>query len=322
MHGVRHWKLHTSLFPLFGLAALIPACAARSASDLTVAEILQKSLLVNAYDWNLQPAYSYREHETKSKLDSTGSPRLEQAKTYEVIMIEGSPYDRLIEIANEPLSLPQQQQEQAKLNREMQRRQNESAAERRARVSKYQSERSQEYLLLQEMGKAFNFKLTGEQQMNGFDSYVVDAEPRPDYRPPLEKAKVLAGMKGRLWIDKIGFHWVKVQAQVISPVEFGLFIAKVKPGTRFELNQAPVGGVWLPQSFTETVNASVLGLYGMRSREEERYSDYRQTAQVPPRGTGVERSVSACGPNCGLRRDGSPSLRNQPSSAASESHWR
>ena len=37
-------------------------------------------------------------------------------------------------------------------------------------------------------------------------------------------------MKGRLWVDKAGYHWIKVKAEVIKPVSYALFIAKV--GTR------------------------------------------------------------------------------------------
>jgi len=125
------------------------------------------------------------------------------------------------------------------------------------------------------MVSAFEFRYAGEQQVQGADCYVLDAVPNPDYRPPVERARVLTGMKGRLWIDKAHFHWAKVEAEVTKPVEFALFIAKVKPGTRFELDQAPVGDVWLPKSFTESVNATVLGFYGMHSAEEEHYSDYQ-----------------------------------------------
>jgi hypothetical protein len=189
-------------------------------------------------------------------------------------MIEGSPYNRVIAINNEPLRGVQAAQENAKLQREILRRQSESASERRARLTKYQNNRAEEHLLMQQMVEAFNFKLVGEQTLEGAECYVLDAYPRSDYQPPVERARVLTGMRGRLWIDKAEYHWVKVQADVISPVEFGLFLAQVKPGTKFELEQAPVGGVWLPKCFTESVNASVLGIYGYRSREEEHYSDY------------------------------------------------
>jgi hypothetical protein len=129
------------------------------------------------------------------------------------------------------------------------------------------------------MVDAFTFKLNREEQVGGVDCYLLDAIPNPDYRPPVEKARVLLGMKGHLWVDKAEHHWVKVEAEVTKPVQFGFFIAQVKPGTRFELEQAPVGGVWLPKRFVENVNASIFGIYGMRSRQEEIYSDYRLLAQ-------------------------------------------
>jgi hypothetical protein len=181
-------------------------------------------------------------------------------------------------MGNEPLTAEQAQQEQDKLSREIQKRRNESPDQRRARISKYQNDRSEEHLLMQQMVDAFNFKLNREEQVNGVDCYLLDATPDPDYRPPVEKARVLLGMKGHLWIDKAEYHWVKVQAEVIKPVQFGFFIAQVKPGTKFELEQSPVGGVWLPKRFAESVNASIFGLYGMRSRSEEIYSNYELLA--------------------------------------------
>ena len=190
-------------------------------------------------------------------------------------MVEGSPYNRLVALNNEPLGAAQAQAEQLKFERETSRRRRESPDDRRARVAKYESERREEHLLMEQMREAFTFSLAGREQVAGVDCYVLDAIPNPSYRPAVEKARVLTGMKGRLWIDTARYHWVRVQAEVISPVEFALFIAKVKPGTRFELEQAPVGDVWLPKCFTETVNATVLGFYGVRTKEEQHYSNYR-----------------------------------------------
>ena len=240
------------------------------------ADIIRRSIAVNTADWQAQPQYAHCELDIKKKRDSNGRVRIEQSKTYEVMMIEGSPYYRLIAVNNEPLTRSQEQQERAKLNKETERRQNESARDRRARIAKYQNERAEEHLLMQQMVAAFEFRYAGEQPVKGTDCYVLDATPNPDYRAPVERARVLTGMKGRLWIDKAHYHWAKVEAEVTKPVEFGLFIAKVKPGTRFELDQGPVGDVWLPTFFMQSVNATVLGMYGMHSIEEEHYSAYRE----------------------------------------------
>ncbi|HEX4748227.1 MAG TPA: hypothetical protein VH302_01680 [Bryobacteraceae bacterium] len=238
---------------------------------------MRRSVAVNTADWKAQPSYVHQEVNLRSKVDSSGAAHPQQSKAFETMMIDGSPYQRLIAVNNEPLRGAQAEQEQAKMKREIARRASESASDHRARVAKYQNSRAEEHLLMQQMVEAFDFKLVGEETLEGAECYVMDACPRPGYQPPVERARVLTGMRGRLWIDKAEYHWVKVQAEVTSPVAFGLFVAQVKPGTKFELDQAPVGNVWLPKCFTESVNASVLGLVGYRTKEEEHYSDYRLT---------------------------------------------
>lgn len=260
-----------------GLALATVALNAQSAAAQDAAEIVKRSVVTNALDWKAQPEYSHRECSVRSKIDAAGQVAAGQSKVYQVLMIDGSPCQRLVEINGQPLSRDQEQQEQAKFSRETQRRHDECARDRQARITKYQSSRAEQHLLMRQMVAAFNFRLVGEQTIDGVDCYILDATPNPAYQPPVEKARVLLGMKGRLWIDKQHYHWAKVQAEVISPVEFGLFVAKVKPGTRFELQQGPVGDVWLPKHFSESVNASVFGLYGLHSKEEEMYSDYQPT---------------------------------------------
>ena len=265
-----------SVTSLIAVLAFAPqAFCFQSSSPLQVSEIIERSVAANTADWNAQPQYSHRERQIKSKVDCAGHVQAGQSKTYEISMLEGSPYSRLVEIDGHPLSPAEQEQEQSKLNDEIARRRSESASARQSRIAKYRADRAEEHMLMQQMVNAFSFTLAGEQRVDGVDCYILDARPNAAYNPPVEKARVLLGMKGRLWIDKEHYHWVKVQAEVINPVQFGLFVAKVKPGTRFELEQAPEGGVWLPRHFSESVNATVFGLYSMRSNEEELYSDYQ-----------------------------------------------
>ena len=271
------WK--RSRVPL-GIAVLVTVIApvmwgsSSSTEHLDAGAIIRKSVTANLADWQAQPKYSYREWYVRTKLKADEKPKVEENKTFEAMMIEGTPYERLVKLNNEPLSVQEEQQEQRKLNKEVQARQKESSKERHSRISKYQEERSEEHLLMQQMVDAFLFKLLGEEEVDGVSCYVLDASPKPNYHAPVEKARVLTGMQGKLWIAKNGFHWAKIQAHVTRAVPFGLFIAQVKPGTAFELRQAPVGGVWLPKYFSQSVNATVLGFYGMRSKEEEHYSDY------------------------------------------------
>jgi len=247
-----------------------------SASEISVPVIVQKSSAANSRDWQAQDSFSHTEREVKSKVNEKGQATFQQSKTYENLMIEGSPYRRVLASNDEPLSGARLADEQAKLAREIAYRRNESPAERKARIAKYNESRAEEHLLMQQMVSAFRFKLLGEEQVEGVPCYHLQATPDPAYRPPVEKARVLTGMRGQMWIDEQQYHWVRVKAEVIEPVSFGFFIARVKPGTEFELVRTAVGSSWLPKNFAERVNATVLGVYGYRNQLETFFSDYKQ----------------------------------------------
>jgi len=125
--------------------------------------------------------------------------------------------------------------------------------------------------------KAFDFKLLSEQRLNGYDVYVLQAKPRPSYQPPNMETRVLTGMQGHLWIDKNTFQWVKVEAQVTRPVSIAGFLARVEPGTHFELDKTPVSAdVWLPRHFSMRSRAKILFLFHHEGQEDDTYFGYHK----------------------------------------------
>lgn len=88
--------------------------------------------------------------------------------------------------------------------------------------------------------------------------------------------QVLPGMKGKLWIDETSFRWVKVQAEVVKPVSIAGFLARVEPGTRFELQERPITpSTWLARVFTMQSRAKILFLISKSSEANETYFNYR-----------------------------------------------
>ena len=198
-------------------------------------------------------------------------------------MIDGSPYNKLISINGKPLSSSQASGEEARLQQEVARRQRESPAARLKRIAEYQKERRQDHALFSEMVKAFDYKLDSEETVDGRRCFVLDATPKPGYQPPSRETEVLKGMRGRMWVDEQQYQWVKVHAEVFQPVRFGLFIARVNPGTEFNLEQRPVqGNLWLPSHFSMRVRARVL-FATRNSSDDETYSNYHRSAQEQAR---------------------------------------
>ena len=231
-------------------------------------EIVRRSVAVLEQDWKRAPEYSYTDRDAESK---DGSRTVRTSKVY---MIDGSPYYRLIALNDEPLSPRQEAREEAKLQAAIARREKESASARAGRIAQYVKERRQDHMLMREMVNAFDFKVRGETEMEGHRVYVLAAGPRPGYHPPTLETRALTGMRGTLWVDVETYQWVKVEAEVFKPVSVALFIAKVRPGTSFLFEQAPVAdGLWLPRHFHTRVVASILW-WQHNSTEDETYTGY------------------------------------------------
>src|SRR5260370_20932873 len=227
------------------LLAALGVCvtaAAATQHPANVQELIRRSVNAIEMDWNEAPNYTFVERDVESKHD--GAPTV---KTYQVLMIDGVPYNRLSAINDRPLTPGEQAEAQRKLEIETARREHESNRERNKRLAKYMKERNQDRAMLKAMADAFDFQLIGEETVNGHDCWVLNAKPKPGFQPTNRETKVLTGMTGKLWIDKATNQWVRVQAEVINPVNFYGFFAKVGPGTTFVLLPSPVGDkIWLP----------------------------------------------------------------------------
>ncbi len=243
-----------------------------------VQTIIDKSVQANKKDFEAAPAYNHKE------LDRSG----QGSKLYLVTMIDGTPYQRLIAVNGKPLSPSQEAKENEKQDQATSQRKAESSEQRQRRIAKYEKDRRRDHNMMEQLTEAFNFTLVGENKFRNFSVYVLKATPRPGYKPPNMDCQVLPGMQGQLWIDQKTFQWVKVTAQVIHPVSIEGFLAQVEPGTRFELEKAPVeNGIWLPSHFAMQSHAKVLFMVNRSSSANETYSDYTKAgssgqANSPP----------------------------------------
>jgi hypothetical protein len=245
-----------------GMFLLAHACGA-----MDVQQIIQKSVEANQRDFDEEPHYTYKE------TDRSGA----STKTYQVLMLDGSTYNRLMAVDGVPLSPQQNQDEERKLKQVEAQRRAESPSDRHKRIAKYQQDRRRDNEMMQQLTVAFTFKLIGERKVSGFKVYALRATPKPGYQPPNMASQVLPGMNGELWIDQQTYNWVKVTAKVIHPVSIEGFFAEVEPGTHFELEKRPVGGgIWMPTHFAMYSVAKVLFFFGHNTHENETFWDYQR----------------------------------------------
>src|SRR5581483_12419341 len=153
-----------------------------------VNQIIARSVAANQADFKAADHFNWKERD----LTSDGY------KTYQATMIDGTPYNRLIAENGKPLSAQREQEEMQKQRQEAEKRRAESPQARRERIDKYEEGRRHDNNMMEQLTKAFNFKIVGAKKVRGFQVWVLKATPRPGYKPPNLDAQVLPGMQGEL----------------------------------------------------------------------------------------------------------------------------
>jgi hypothetical protein len=259
------------LMPVLTAPAPVPAQDAPLPA-MAPAEIVRRSVEANRKDWKQLPDYDYFVRER----EGGGS------KTYLSRMILGSRYNQLVAVNDQALSPEAAAREKQRYENEVSAREKESPERRQQRVERFQKDIERDRFFMAQLAEAFDFTMVKTDRIAGRPVYVLAAKPRRGYHPPNDQAKALTGMQGTMWIDGADFHWVKVEAKVVRPVSIEGFLARIEPGTHFELDQIRIAeGLWLPSRFLMESRAKIFLLFSRSNKEEETYSGYRRVKPAP-----------------------------------------
>ena len=221
--------------------------------------------------------YAYVERDEERTLDGKGHVKSTEIKTYEVMDLYGDQVQRLIAKDDKPLSDQDARKEEKKIQRLMEKRKNESEKDRAKRQEKEQKDREEGRKFMGEMADAFNFRLEGIEQLDGRETYVISAEPRPGYHPHSRETGFLPKVRFRAWIDKDELQWKKADIRFIDTVSFGLILARLHKGSRVIIEQARVNDeVWLPQHIEVKIDARLALLMGLNMDLEFTFRDYKK----------------------------------------------
>jgi len=148
---------------------------------------------------------------------------------------------------------------------------------REIRFPDYMRRRERYRKALEEIPEAFIFSLAGEQTVNRRICYVIEAHPKPGYRPRERYARLLTQVEGRLWIDKQTLRWVRLEAELLETFTFGWILLRIHKGGRVRLEQEPAGEeVWLPKELWYKVSARIGLVSLLRQEVLSRYGGYRK----------------------------------------------
>ncbi len=247
--------------------------ALASAQAQDPVEIVRKSVEHDARNFELRKDYTFTEHEQNREFDSKGKLKHTDSETHEILMLAGRPYERVIAKNDKPLPPREEKREQEKLDREAAKRQKETAADR----AKYEKERLEDRRFVREAPNAYNLKLVGTELVSGKPAWVIEAEPKQNYKPVIAHTDLLKKIHAKIWIDQADYQWVKVDAEAIDTLSFGLALIRIMKGGKIHFEQTRVNDeIWLPSLFTASGNARVGYLMKMSGDVNVTYRDYKK----------------------------------------------
>ena len=196
----------------FALAQEKPAGPASSNTSAAAPQLSQdqiRALIRQAADKDIendkkQREYTYIEREEQHKLDGNGQVKSSESKTHEIMVLYGEHVERLIAKDDKPLSEKDAAKEEERIQKLTDKRKNESDEQRKKRLDEEEKDREDSRKFVSEVADAYNFRFMGMENLDGRETYVVDAEPqRPDFQPHSKEAKILPKFRFRAW-DSIG----------------------------------------------------------------------------------------------------------------------
>jgi hypothetical protein len=234
-------------------------------------EIVRKAIVNYGRDWREQRKWAWTE------TDITSADDMKQVDVSEVAPLYGTPFERLIRKNGRPLSAEEMRKESRKYQKALKERENESAAERAARIRKYDESRE----FIADVPEAFNFRITGDEASDGRPAWVIQMTPRPGFVPAAPHAAMMEHLNATMWVDKQDFRLAKAQAHVIDAISIGWILARVGPGTSFEIDQTRVAnGIWMPGTIRIDGVAHVLLVRSRSLNEQLTYSGYHPATSV------------------------------------------
>jgi hypothetical protein len=254
---------------LFAHAEPSPGKSQDRSSAPDARQIMEASIAATQRDWKARLHYSYMERDEDRRRDLAGHVKSEDVEVSKTILVNGVPFEQLVERNGQPPSAEQERKQKGKLDK----LKRETPEQRVERLRKQEEENTS---IIQEVPKAFDFQMIGEEAVNGRSAYVLQATPHPGYHAQGKYGNMFSKVAGKLWVDKQDLGWIKVDGQVIQPFSMGLFLVRLLRGSHITMEQTRVdNGIWMPERVEVRAAARIFFVKSLVIDRVLTYSEYR-----------------------------------------------
>jgi len=274
---------HAKTIMMFAVSAVllaqgdtVPIEAQNDSSVPDVRQIMESSIAATLRQWQERLHYTYMKRDENRRRDLAGRVKSEDVDVSRTILVNGIPFEQLVERNGRPPSLDEERKQKEDLDK-LKRETPEQRAER------LRNEEEESASLVLEVPKAFDFQLVGEELVNGRPAYVLQATPHHGYHAHGKYGNMFSKVAGKLWVDKQDLGWIKVDGQVIEPFSMGLFLVRLLQGSEIKMEQTRVdGGIWMPERVEVRAAAKILFVKSLVIDRVLTYSEYEPPQSAAP----------------------------------------
>jgi hypothetical protein len=276
---------------LVAIAGVVFAAAvAVAAQDRPLPErgvFLQETRKRLQTDDSVQSGYAYVETRRASTLDSKGrttSQSVRVIESYPGLPGEEGRWERVIAIDGRPVPAKeladQDRERQRKAQTIAQQLAAQPASERARQARDLEEQRREREAAVADIFAVYDIKMLGRESVEGHDTIAFSLTPRPSAHPRTREGRIMRRFAVRAWISESDHELVRLDAEAIETVSFGLgLLARVHKGTRATFQRRKVNGeAWLPAVTSYTASARVALVRMLRRSGVSEYSAYRKFA--------------------------------------------
>jgi len=257
---------------------LFTACCALSlAAADDPKEIIRRALQRNAHNDEISRQYTYLQRNDIRTLDGAGNLKHRDLQTFDITLLEGSPYHRLTARDDKPLPPQEETRQREQLKKSIEQRRSETPAQRQQRIADWERKRNRERENLREVPDAFNFRLAGEEQIDGVPVWVIEGTPRAGFKPKSREAAYFPKIKDRIWVAKSDYTPVKIAIETLDTISIGAFLVRLAKGGRIGVEFSRVNDeVWLPKHVSVIASARLFLVKGFHLDADFTFSGYKK----------------------------------------------
>jgi hypothetical protein len=249
-------------------------------------EALMKAVVANQEAIEeLREKYTFRQTETENKVDGSGRVKESEVRVSEVTPIAGRYVERLVSVNNKPLSAKEQEDEDKRVQKEIEeilkkreKREQERLEKERDKMKNEDSREERGNFTILGILRLSEVTSVRREMFRGFEVIAFDFEPKKGVKPKSRIESIINKLAGTMWIDEAAKQIVRLEARFTDSFKVGGgLLASVAPSTAVALEQQKVGDeVWMPSYSEANISARIFLLAKFNRNVLTRYSDYKK----------------------------------------------